>query len=69
MQFCLSDERFSEIEAPLSVENVGCIVPDDCVLSAIDFHCSSIIEHLLLNDKTKAFITEYLQKNYSSDVC
>jgi len=59
---------YSEIETPVSLENVGCILPDDCVLSGVDFHCSNIIDLLLSKRATSEYITNYLQSHFGPEV-
>jgi len=55
---------YGKIQAPVSLENVNAMTGDDCVLSAVDFHCSPLVENMLMNNLLKSQIQNYVTSKY-----
>jgi len=60
---------YSNVHQAISFENVGALGSDDFVLSAVDHHCSSIVDVLLRNGSPlKTGIEVYLRSIYGPSV-
>jgi len=57
-------ELYGKVHVTFSYKTVGPLVPEDVPLGAIDFHCSALLDSILLKPVMKKIVENYVVEKY-----